>query len=285
MNPYRTFVADIAKAVASARNIPLGAASRGTRTEPPADAPRVLLFAPHPDDECIIGALALRLLHEAKMRVIDVAVTQGSAAARKQGRKEELENACATLGFEVATTAPGGLDRITPRARKEEPDHWSGAVRTIASILERERPSVVMMPHEDDWNGTHIGTHWLVMDALRTMPAGYACHVVETEFWHAMKTPNLMVASSEDDVADLVLATACHVVEVQRNPYHLSLPAFMQDNVRRGGELVGGQGGAAPSYAFASLYRVGRWQGGALTPAWTAGRFLAETDDPAVLFA
>ena len=38
----------------------------------------------------------------------------------------------------------------------------------------------------------------------------------------------------------------------------------MQDNVRRGGELVGGQGGAAPDFTFATLYRLRQWQDGAL---------------------
>ena len=60
-----------------------------------------------------------------------------------------------------------------------------------------------------------------------------------------MATPNLMVESSPEDLADMMAALSFHVGEVQRNPYHLLVPAWMQDNVRRGGEVVGGQGGAA----------------------------------------
>src|SRR2546422_7081650 len=33
-------------------------------------------------------------------------------------------------------------------------------------------------------------------------------------------------------------------------------PAWMLDNVRRGSELVSGQGGTAPDFAFAALYRL-----------------------------
>ncbi len=47
-----------------------------------------------------------------------------------------------------------------------------------------------------DWNSTHIGTHYLLVDALARQASGFACHVVETEFWGAMATPNLMVESS-----------------------------------------------------------------------------------------
>ena len=79
-----------------------------------------------------------------------------------------------------------------------------------------------------------------------------------------MATPNLMVESSPDDLADMMTALSFHVGEVQRNPYHLLVPAWMQDNVRRGGELVGGQGGAAPDFVFCTLYRLRRWHEGRL---------------------
>ena len=117
------------------------------------------------------------------------------------------------------------------------------AVDVIAAILARERPRVVFFPHDTDWNSTHIGTHHLVVDALARLPADFTCTAIETEFWGAMASPNLMVESTADDVAEMMTALSFHVGEVERNPYHLLLPAWMQDNVRRGGELVGGQGG------------------------------------------
>jgi len=75
-------------------------------------------------------------------------------------------------------------------------------------------------------------------------------------------------------VADLVAAISFHVKEVERNPYHLTLPAWMQDNVRRGGELVGGQGGAVPDFTFAVLYRLRRWGKGAFTEAVNGATYL-----------
>ena len=72
----------------------------------------------------------------------------------------------------------------------------------------------------------------------------------------------------------MITALSFHVGEVQRNPYHLLVPPWMQDNVRRGGELVGGQGGAAPDFSFATLYRVRRWASGELQPVWPGGRIV-----------
>jgi len=252
----------------------------------PDSAPTVLLFSPHPDDECIVGGLALRLLREARWRVVNVAVTQGSKKDRQAGRLAELHAACDFLQFSLVTTAPGGLEKVNPKARTAEPAHWQASVATIAGILREHRPRVVFFPHELDWNSTHIGTHHLVMDALKALPAeSFPCYVVETEFWGQMPTPNLMVESPKQDVADLMAACSFHVGEVQRNPYHLSQTAWMQDNVRRGGELVGGQGGAAPDYLFATLYRLRKWENGALNAFYAGGRNLGAHEDPTSIFS
>ena len=63
-----------------------------------------MFFAPHPDDECISGGIALRLLRQAKARVINVPVTLGSKRERQAERFQELQNACRYLGFELAST-------------------------------------------------------------------------------------------------------------------------------------------------------------------------------------
>src|SRR5262249_26046144 len=153
--------------------------------------------------------------------------------------------------------------RVNPKTREQDPAHWRASVASIARIVAEQRPRIVFVPHDGDWNSTHIGTHLLVVDALAAL-GGFDGHVVETEFWRAMPAPDLMVESSVEQVADLVAATSFHVGEVERNPYHLLLPAWMQDNVRRGGELVGGQGGAAPDWTFSTLYRVCRFRAGRL---------------------
>jgi hypothetical protein len=94
-----------------------------------------------------------------------------------------------------------------------------------------------------------------------------------------------MVESSERDVTDLITALSFHVGEVKRNPYHVRMPAWLMDNVRRGSELVGGQGGAAPDFLFGTLYRLRRWQGRAFEPVLKKGCFVSQSDDVRALFA
>ena len=283
--PYHDYVSSIAALARDGKQLPLGGFPSPPRSVPGDDAPRALVFSPHPDDECIIGGLALRLQREAGYRVVNVAVTQGSNKARQQGRWEELTAACEYLGFDLVSTAPGGLERINAKTRDADPAHWSACVDAIAEIVRQHRPRVVFFPHETDWNSSHIGTHHLLVDALGRQHDGFTCAVVETEFWGAMSTPNLMVESSPADLADMMAALSFHVGEVQRNPYHLSLPAWMQDNVRRGGEVVGGQGGAAPDFVFATIYRLRQWRDGALHHTFASGRTLSAAENAATLFA
>jgi LmbE family N-acetylglucosaminyl deacetylase len=280
MNPYHQFVSSFAGLIAGGKSLPLGGISSDHPARPAPNAPAVIIFSPHPDDECIIGGLALRLMREAEMRIVNVAVTQGSNNERQQPRLQELKNACNYLGFDLEQTAPNGLEKISIKTRAEDPKHWAAAVQIISATLARHQPRVIFFPHELDWNGTHIGTHFLVMDALQTLPKSFKCLIVETEFWGQMASPNLMVESSFDDVADLLAALSFHVGEVQRNPYHLRLPAWLQDNVRRGAELVGGQGGAAPNFTFGTLYRLRQWKNGRIENVYQGGKQISATDNP-----
>lgn len=239
--PYHDFVARLTQAVHMAKALPLGGFPIPPRPQIAPGAPKALFFSPHPDDECISGGLAVRLLREAKMNVINVAVTQGSKKERQAERYRELQAACDYLGFGLVPTVPDGLEKISPKGRTQDPANWEKAVAVIQGILVDHQPRVILFPHERDWNGTHIGVHYLLVDALKRMPASFECSTVETEFWGAMDDPNLMVEMSENDVADMIAALTFHVGEVNRNPYHLSLPAWMMDNVRRGGELVEGR--------------------------------------------
>jgi N-acetylglucosamine malate deacetylase 1 len=284
MNPYPTIVREYARLLESAKRATLGAFEPLPRPKVDPDAPKALIFSPHPDDECIIGALPLRILREAHFNVINVAVTQGSNKGRQAERYEELQRACEYIGYGLIQTAPNGLEKINVRTRQYEPIHWKQSVEVIARILRLENPRVIFFPHVADWNSSHIGTHHLVVDALTTLGSDFECYTIETEYWGANPTPNLMVQSTPDEVADLVSGTSFHVGEVRRNPFHLFLPAWMQDNVRRGSELVGGQGQAAPDFTFATLYQMRRWKNTAFHQVYQGGKNLQSSTPAGTLF-
>ena len=284
MNPYEEFVAAHSRLLREGKSLPLGGFPSPARPSLPPNAPRALFFAPHPDDETIVGGLAVRLLREGRMKVIDVAVTHGSKKERQAERFRELQKACEYIGFGLVATGPNGLERINPKTRQQDPTHWANCVKVIAEILRSHQPRVILFPHEQDWNTTHIGTHLLVMDALNQMPADFSCFLVETEIWGQMTQPNLMVEISAADLTDMITATTFHVGEVKRNPYHLLMPAWMMDNVRRGAELVGGQGGAAPDFMFSVLYRLRKWVQNRVIEVFAGGKIVPASINVRELF-
>lgn len=284
MTPYHQLVFEYQRLLKQGRSYPLGTFKPTPRPQIHADAPKVLFFSPHPDDECISGGLALRLMRQAHLNVINVAVTLGSKKERQAERFAELQNACQYLGFNLIRTTPTGLERINPKTREQDPSHWAACVEVIRGILDTHKPKIVFCPHDRDWNSTHIGTHFLVLDALRRMSPAYKCYLAETEFWGAMTDPNLMVEIGAEDLADMMAGTTFHIGEVSRNPYHLLLPAWMMDNVRRGAEVAGGQGGAAPDFAFAALYRLRLWTNGQPTGFLQSGKQVPASANLAELF-
>ena len=282
-NPYRTLVSGYAALLNN--SLPMSNDSLPPATPVAADGPKLMLFSPHPDDECIVGGLALRLQRQCQWQVINIAVTLGSQRTRRAERWQELQNACDYLGFELLASKPDGLDNINLDHRAQAPASWSAAVETVAELLLAQQPQAVFVPHAEDWNRTHIGTHYLVLDALARLPTTFSCFVIETEFWGAMQNPDLLVEIGTDELADLVYALALHRGEVARNPYHLRLPAWMIDNVRRGAEVACGQGAEAPDFTFATLYRLRQWRAGRLHDVLQRGRSLACTESPDELFA
>jgi N-acetylglucosamine malate deacetylase 1 len=264
-NPFRDLVEGYARLLHDGDRVRVEAASVRPAATIGGDR-SALIFAPHPDDESLTGALALRLLRQLRMRVLVVPVTLGSRLDRRAERLSELHDACAWLGFQVADTGRDGFGTITPGVRENDRRAWAAAVEAAAEILAEHRPAVVFAPHAGDRHPAHMGTHYLVLDALALLPATFRSRLVESEYWAPMADPNLMVGSSVEDVADLVAAVSLHWGEVARIPYHLTLPAWMIDNVRRGTELIAGFRAEAPACAFATLYRQSTWRDGRLQP-------------------
>lgn len=222
-----------------------------------------LILAPHPDDECLIGLLPLRLQEECGFDVRVVPFSLGSRVERRKARAAELRAACGVLGFRVAAIMKSKQDRV--------------GIQDLVELLVRRRPSVVFLPHAKDGHATHRAAHAAGVAAMDA--AGGVFQVVETEYWHPLERPNLMVAAEEGDVRRLCRALECHKGEIARNDYAARLPAWMIDNVRRGAELVGGAGAAAPEWIYATLYRARIRAGGKWSAPFKGGRQIESSED------
>ncbi len=270
----------LSECVEAGREIPVGPSPAKPRrpNERPAHGTSVVYCAPHPDDEAISGALALRLRQDSGARITDVAVTLGSDKAERPRRMRELESACSALGFDlVVPRRPSSFDHVNLAARSEQPEEWQAKVLELAEIFHRLAPEAVFLPHAHDFNTTHVGTHALVVDAIGTWleASGHGPVLLfETEIWGPIERPNLMVGLSIEFVAAQLVGISEHGGEVKRNPYHLLHPFRLMDNVRRGSEVVGGQGSPAVPFKFAELYHAVWMKGAERVPARPGGSIL-----------
>jgi LmbE family N-acetylglucosaminyl deacetylase len=257
---------DIVKAFQYAQSMPEPAVSASPIAvqAPEPDAPSCLICSPHPDDESLVGGLALRLRHDHGWRIINMAITLGSQVARRQARWQEAEAACTYLGFELASPvqiAGQAFENITLQAYEAQTPQWLMCVETMAERLRQIKPRLILMPHALDGHTTHCATHHLVLQALRLTNREVACHLLLSEYWNTQTSPQLMLELSPSQVGQLMTATAMHVGEVARNPYHRSLPAWLIDGARRGAERVGLPGQAATGMRMAALYGWHLWDG------------------------
>ncbi|MGH9433714.1 MAG: PIG-L deacetylase family protein [Terriglobia bacterium] len=243
---------------------------------------RIAYCAPHPDDESLSGALALRLQLETGARVTVVAVTLGRDESQRERRLGELQSACQAIGFGlVVPDTPHGLEDVNPLTRKNRTVRWFRKMEVLREILEKLNPDMVFAPHDDDYNTTHIGTHYLVVDTLQqylTLQKRPPVMLVETEMWHQMNGPNLMLGISPEVVATQLVAACEHGGEMLRNPYHILHPCRLMDNVRRGSEVVGGQGASAQPFPFAELYRISFVVGNETVAAKPGGKIVGPED-------
>lgn len=245
---YAEYVRAFADLVEAGKHLRPAAPALPPAQAPDASAPLAMIFAPHPDDECLMGLLPRRLQCEAGWRIAVVPVTHGSRPDRQPERSRELARACAFLGWNLLPSPPSTPQNPLPPF----------SARQLRTLLASHTPRAVFFPHAADWNPRHITTHHLVRTALADLSAPFPCDLFETEYWGAMDDPNLLVEGDSRTVGDLAAALAHHRKEVLRNPYHLLLPAWMMDNVRRGAERISGPGQTPPPFHFACLYRHSR---------------------------
>lgn len=201
---------------------------------------KIIILSPHPDDEIISGALALRLMNEYGARVLNIAVTLGSNKNRQPERTKELIKACEYLGFE----------------NKILSDSWTKKVAELKKIITDYRPNLIIAPHIKDQHPTHIKTGELLKKILPLMKSNFSCVVAWSEFWGMNPRANLLLEVPLNIASAQMKALTYHKGEIERNPYHLRLPAWLMDNVRRGAELTAKPGAHAPDFGLGCLYQI-----------------------------
>ena len=113
-NPYYEYVESFSSMIQKGMNLPLGEIAAPPDYVVNPQAPKVAILSPHPDDECVMGPLALRLKRETGSEIVNIPITFGSNHTRREERKEELSKACKWIGFEIHNLRWKGLRVTSP---------------------------------------------------------------------------------------------------------------------------------------------------------------------------
>jgi LmbE family N-acetylglucosaminyl deacetylase len=127
---------------------------------------RVLVLAPHPDDD-VIGCGGTALLHRRQGDPVSVVIGFDGAAGDLGGR--HARDAYVLLREREARAAGAhlGLDDYTflrwPEGHEPSPDDWRGAADRVADLIAERRPDVVYAP----WVGEHHLDHHVLARVTR----------------------------------------------------------------------------------------------------------------------
>jgi LmbE family N-acetylglucosaminyl deacetylase len=158
---------------------------------------KVLVIAPHPDDEAI-GCGGVVSLHTARGDAVEaVFLTSGELGLKKLPREKawtireaEARNACHVLGIQ------------TPQFLRL-PDWTMGdrienAAARLKRVLEASRPEMIYLPHANEWHPDHRATLPAVRAALQTASVktpllrGYEVWTPMPEYQHVEDITHVM---------------------------------------------------------------------------------------------
>ncbi len=189
---------------------------------------RVLIIAPHPDDESL-GCGGLIALHTRAGQSAHVLfVSDGSAShpnstsfpPKELARLREHEALAAIRELGLDETAATFLKLPDSRLPFPEDEEFAGAVAAVTDFVNRAKFDSILVPWRRDFNNDHRATWHLVQASL--FAAGKTCRILEYPVW---VWTNDTEAPSPDEVTvwrlDITAArrakrraAACHASQV-----------------------------------------------------------------------
>lgn len=187
---------------------------------------KVLIFAPHPDDDLIGcgGSIAKHVKQGNDVKVIYI--TSGDAGSLKHSkeelakiREEEARKAAKILGVE---------DLVFLRNQDGYVEYNKKNLTDIVNIIREEKPGLVYIPHKNDAHTDHMKTHELVVESIgrASGPWFQECKgepwSVDTLLCYEVWTPLQEISYTEDITKFIGLkikALEQHKSQIQDIPY------------------------------------------------------------------
>lgn len=157
---------------------------------------RVLVLAPHPDDEIIGCGGTLSRLIEAGSSVSVLHLTDGAATSALDGAPEAARRTIRLREAELVADEMGFADTISWGDRQEDFVCDAGRVAELRAVLERTTPDLVFVPFINDPHHDHLTANRLLAAALAAGFTGCEPRIVGYEVWSLVPT-NLVCTIDE----------------------------------------------------------------------------------------
>lgn len=197
MKPLKT-------ALAEAASVPPAAESRWRRER---GGRRVLLLAPHPDDEAIGAGGSLVLEAEAGADTIVLFLTDGARGASGRGGEGKLRRLEAAESADVLDLSAYLISPWQSRDLR----HGRDAAATIGAILAALEPAEVWLPSPYDGHPTHLASTLTGLRAIHDALAARPPLVLGYATWDPIPAgPGLRVRDISAAVETKARAIRCH---------------------------------------------------------------------------
>lgn len=227
------------------------------------DLERVLVVAPHADDEAMgcAGLMARLAARGCSIHVLYMAVDgfHHYGLEREttfEERKEEIEAVAGLLGatYEIAYGNKGLIEKLDTLPRRE-------LVDLFETTINEHRPDLLLLPYNVDYDQDHVATFQAAFAAARPIPEAFGKylvpHVMTYEMtkinWASepMPRPIAYCELSEDDLEVKFEAIRAYATQFRPSPHIRSL-----ESVRALASIRGKEIGAEYAEAFAVLRTI-----------------------------
>ena len=142
---------------------------------------RLLVLAPHPDDE-VIGCGGLIALHRRERRQVTVVVvTDGAEAGDAATREEESRK-----GLEIVGGAPVQFLRYRDRQLDA---HRSEVQSKLRSIIDEYKPDLIAVPSPVEIHPDHVALSLAVCELIQNDPVLFADHAIARIAFYEVSCP------------------------------------------------------------------------------------------------
>lgn len=229
---------------------------------------RVLIIAPHPDDEVLgCGGLIRRIKREGGEAFVlyvtagDVAdfSTAGKSTAPEKFREiEKVAESFPLDGWHLALPGDNYNLRLDTLPRSQLVDLLERPGHPLA--FPTLKPSVVFAPDPSSYNQDHQAVAGAVLtalrpgpDAFRHQPAAVMTYEQVADSWSAQPVParNVFIELTDDDLDGKVAAMALHASQWREHPHNRSEKALRALALLRGTQS---------GYRYAEAFHCLRWR-------------------------